>query len=204
MLAADLLQAAINDAHIKGLIQMPIPMINNEYPVIQYADDTVVVMPASIEQAVHMKRTLQDYTTSVGLRINFQNSTMVPMNISSDQTTLLAELFGCEIGRMPFTFLGLPMGTIRPTVLDLMPLVASVERRLTTSSSLLDYGPKLTLVNSVITSLAIYAMCSIKIPPKILEHLDKLRMHCLWSKKSEDGCKSNSLAARDLVCRPKT
>lgn len=46
-------------------------------------------------------------------------------------------------------------------------------------------------------------MCSIRIPPKILEHLDKLRRYCLWAKKSEDGVKSASLASWSLVCRPK-
>lgn len=47
-------------------------------------------------------------------------------------------------------------------------------------------------------------MCPIKIPPKILEHLDKLRRLCLWSKKSEDGYKANLLVAWELVCRPKS
>lgn len=134
-----------------------------------------------------MKKILQDYAMSVGLRINFQKSTLIPVNISANLAALLAGVFGCSIGSMPFTYLGLPMGTTRPSVLDLMPLVASVERRLSTAASLLDYGSKLTLVNSVITSLAIYAMCSIKIPPKILEHQDKLRRHCLWVKKNDDA-----------------
>ena len=59
------------------------------------------------------------------------------------------------------------------------------------------------MVNSVITSLAIYAMCSIKLPPKILEHLDKLRRYCLWAKNTDDGHKVVYLAAWPLVCRPK-
>ena len=59
------------------------------------------------------------------------------------------------------------------------------------------------MVNSVITSLVIYAMCSIKLPPKILEHLDKLRRYCLWAKNTEDGHKAMSLAVWGLVCRPK-
>ena len=104
---------------------------------------------------------------------------------------------------MPFTYLGMPMGTARPTVADLMPLVASIERRLSTVASLLYLGSKLTLVNSVITSLAIYAMCSIKLPPKILEHLDKLRHYCLWAKNTDDRHKAVSLAGWTLVCRPK-
>jgi hypothetical protein len=184
-----------------GQIQLSIPVPDNDYPVIQYADDTILVMPADLEQAECMKLILQDYAESVGLRINFQKSTLISVNTAVDRTAQLAGVFGCAIGSMSFTYLGLPMGTTKPTVLDLMPLVASVERRLSTAASLLDYGSKLTLVNSVVTSLAIYAMCSVRIPPKILEHLDKLRRCCLWTKKSEDGAKANPLVA--WVCRPK-
>jgi hypothetical protein len=46
-------------------------------------------------------------------------------------------------------------------------------------------------------------MCSIQINPKILEHVEKIRRHYLWNKKTEDGEKSNSLAAWDMVCKPK-
>ena len=65
-----------------------------------------------------------------------------------------------------------------------MPLVVSMERRLSTTTCLRPYGAKLTLVNSVLASL------------------DKLRRTCLWRKKTEDGIKCNSLAAWDLVCQP--
>ena len=117
--------------------------------------------------------------------------------------TVLAEVFGCSIGRMSFTYLGMPMGTMRPSVIDLMPLVTSVQRRVLAAASLLDYGSKLTLLNSVVTSLATYAMCSTKINPKIIEHLDKLHRSCLWVRKSDDGNRSSSLAAWGMVCKPK-
>ncbi|XP_073363092.1 uncharacterized protein [Aegilops tauschii subsp. strangulata] len=179
------------------------PAREGDYPVIQYADDTILVMPADETQAETIKSILQDYASSVGLRINFQKSTLITVNTAADTTSRLAQVFGCSIGAMPFTYLGLPMGTARPTVADLMPLVSSVERKLSTAASLLDLGSKLTLVNSVITSLAIYVMCSIRLPPKILDHLDKLRRYCLWAKNTNDGLKAVSLAAWDLVCRPK-
>lgn len=162
-----------------------------------------MVMPACPRQAAQMKRILLDYATSVGLSINFHKSTLVPINIDQTTASSLPQIFGCVIGQMPFTYLGLPMGTTRPTIMDLMPMVASVQRRVPAAASLLDYGSKLTLVNSVVTSLAIYAMCSIKLNPKIVEHLDKLRRCCLWQKKTDDGIRGNSLAAWELVCRPK-
>src|ERR1043165_1424674 len=39
VLAADLLQASINDEFRRGNLTMPIPLDTGDYPVIQYADD---------------------------------------------------------------------------------------------------------------------------------------------------------------------
>ena len=139
----------------------------------------------------------------MGLKINFHKSTLVPINSDPLLAGEIAAIFGCSIGNMPFTYLGLPMGTTRPSVTDLMPLVTSVQRRVPAAASLLDYGSKLTLLNLMVTSLAIYAMCSIKIPPRVLEHLDKLRRYCLWAKSSDEGTKAVSLAAWEMVCCPK-
>ena len=36
-----------------------------------------------------------------------------------------------------------------------------------------------------------------------VDHLDKLRQYCLWAKNTNDGLKAVSMAAWDLVCRPK-
>ena len=69
VLAADLLQAAINDAYGQGLIDLPFPCNRRgDYPVIQYADDTILVMPACPDQAARMKSILVDYAESVGLK----------------------------------------------------------------------------------------------------------------------------------------
>lgn len=81
MLAADLLQSAINDAYKPNLIKHPIPTSGEEdYPVIQYADNTIIVMPACTKQATIKKNILSDYPTSIGLQINFHKSTLVRSN----------------------------------------------------------------------------------------------------------------------------
>ena len=104
---------------------------------------------------------------------------------------------------MTFTYLGLPLGTTRPTVQDLMPLVCMVERRLSATLNMISYGGKLSLLNSVITSLVIFALCTLRLPTKIIELLDKIRRKCLWTKKTDQGDKCNSLASWDMVCKPK-
>lgn len=67
----------------------------------------------------------------------------------------------------------------------------------------MSYAGKLILLNSTVTSLLIYTMCMLKFPPKLIEMLDKIRRRCLWIKKTDQGDKRNTLAAWDMVCKPK-
>jgi hypothetical protein len=56
VLAADLLQCIVNKAHIEGLLSMPITADpSNDYPIIQYADDTILVMKASQRELFCLK-----------------------------------------------------------------------------------------------------------------------------------------------------
>ena len=48
VLAAELLQYVINNAYQQGHLTLPIPTASNDFPVIQYADDTIIVMRAGI------------------------------------------------------------------------------------------------------------------------------------------------------------
>jgi hypothetical protein len=103
---------------------------------------------------------------------------------------------------LPFTYLGLPVGTTRPTIQDLSPLVDRIERQLNATARFLPYGGRLLLVNSVLSSLPTHYMCSLKIHKTVIKIFDRSRRHCLWAKK-EDGSYGQSLAAWELVCRPK-
>ena len=203
VLTADLLQAAINDSYREGNLQLPIPTKHETFPVIQYADDTILILPACTQQALIVKDILTDYASSIRLKINFHKSTLVPINCDETLYNNLAHIFGCVVGKMPFTYLGLPMGTTKPSMHDLMPLVCRLERRLSATLNMISYGGKLSLLNSVITSLLIFAMCTLKLPAGLMQLLDKIRRKCLWTKKTEQGDKCNSMAAWDMVCKPK-
>ncbi|XP_037432425.1 uncharacterized protein LOC119299287 [Triticum dicoccoides] len=121
---------------------------------------------------------IKDIFSSVGLKINFHKSTLVPLNYDAATAQHIAQIFGCVIGKLPFTYLGLPMGTSKPTVQDLMPLVCGVERRLSSTLSMISYGGKLSLLNSVITSLIIFALCTLKL---LYSHWDVPWVELIWS-----------------------
>ena len=109
--------------------------------------------------------------------------------------TGLATIFGCNIGTLPFTYLGLPLGTTKPTIHEFMPLVYKMECRLTATIAMISYGGRLSWLNASVTSLLVFAMCNLKFSPKLIEILDKIRRRCVWTKKTEQGDKCNSLAA---------
>jgi len=89
------------------------------------------------------------FSQSTGLDVNYQKSFIIPINVDSAVMKDLATAFGCKIGTMPFTYLGLPVGTKRPKMVDFMPLVDCMERRMTASSSFLNQGERLQFLNSV-------------------------------------------------------
>jgi retron-type reverse transcriptase len=188
VLAADLLQSAINKAVRDHIIHAPFsPDYGMDFPVIQYADDTIIILPAKLDEIMAMKEILNNYASSTGLHINYHKSLMIPINTSDCTANLLAHSLGCIIGKMPFTYLGLPLGTTKPTVQDMMPLVDRIERSLTANYMMMAYSGRVRVINSLLTSIAMFAMCSIKITPKILEHVEKIRRLCLWNKKDENG-----------------
>ena len=160
VLGGDLLQSIINLAFHQGRLHLPLPM-EGKYPVVQYADDTLVVLPADPVQLQTCKELLDLFASITGLKDNYHKSNMTPINISEDEATSLAQLMDCKIATMPFTYLGLPMGTTRPSMKDCAPSLDRVERRLNATVSFLSYGDNLVLVNLVLSSLPTYYMCTL-------------------------------------------
>jgi hypothetical protein len=106
----------VNRLHTEGIIQAPLSIPNTDFPIIQYADDTLLVMQACPTQLAALKLILEQFAQATGLRVNYSKSALMSINISEEQLASLAQFFGCAVGSLPFTYLGLPMGTTKPTV----------------------------------------------------------------------------------------
>jgi hypothetical protein len=159
-------------------------------------------MKAYESQLLILKDILHKVTLSSGLKVNFHKSCLVPINIDDNHASLLANAFGCVVGSFPFTYLSLPLGLTKPQVKDYAPLICRIERKLSASSQFLTYAGRLQLINSVISSLSSYFMCTLKLPATVTEIIDKHRRNCLWRGK-ELSQKGYNLVAWDLVRKPK-
>jgi hypothetical protein len=140
VLAADLPQSLINQAKDQGLLSLPVhERVGIDCPIVQYPDDTLVIMEACPQQLTVLKDILGRFAVSTGLKVNYNKSVILPINITDERLHFLANTFDCQTGSMPFTYLGLPLGTTKPKIEDFLPLVQKVERRLTSTSTFL-YG----------------------------------------------------------------
>jgi hypothetical protein len=203
VLAAELLQCIINKAHRQGLFQLPIPPRDEaSFPIIQFADDTIMIMKTSQRELLCLKGLLESFGQSTGLRINYAKLCLVPLNMSEEKAELLAGVFGCKIQGMPFTYLGLPMGSTKPRVEHYAPLMNRAERQLTSISSMLTQAGRLQLVNYVLSSLITYSMCSVQEPVTVHDYVDRARRHCMWAKSDITG-KSKPMVAWRKCTRPK-
>ena len=148
------------------------------FPIIQYADDTILVMQGCERQQASLKRMLQAFTLSTCLKVNYQKSCLVPINVNNDVATSLANAFGCVLGSFLFTYLGLPMGLTKLQVQAYAPLIYRIER-FSASAKFLSYAGPLQLVNSILSSLPTYYMCTLKLPVAVIEAIYKYRKNCL-------------------------
>jgi hypothetical protein len=74
----------------------------------------------------------------------------------------------------------LPMGTTKPRMEDLTPMMDKVERCLSGCSTWLSYSRRLQMINSALTPIVTYSMCAIRLPRGVIENIDRVRKQCLW------------------------
>jgi len=127
---------------------------------------------------------------------------MVPINTSPEKLKHLALTFGCSTGSLPFTYLGLPLGSTKPRIDDYLPVISRCEKRLVSTSLFLSQDGRLQITNFVFTALPTFFMCTFALQGTVIEQIDKYRKSCLW-RGNDSNNRVNSKAAWTLVTKPK-
>jgi hypothetical protein len=78
-------------------------------PVLQYADDTLLLVRAEQQDVELLKSVLDHFVVATGLKINYNKSRMVPMHADPGVVAALQGILGCQVGAFPQTYLGLPL-----------------------------------------------------------------------------------------------
>ena len=101
-LSVSMIKVPVSILNTQGLLNLPIRQPTNNFPIIQYADDTILIMEADVNQLVCLKEILRKFALSTGLVVNYGKSIMVPINVHPDRMQVLASAFGCAIGKYAF------------------------------------------------------------------------------------------------------
>jgi hypothetical protein len=81
-LGCEFLQTIVNDAMVHGHLTRPLPLTcTPDFPIIQYANDTLVILLADVDQLIHLKSLLLNFGAATGLKVNYGKSNLVPINV---------------------------------------------------------------------------------------------------------------------------
>jgi hypothetical protein len=180
------------------------PLIDEEpCPVLQYADDTLIIMRADCGAAGRLMVLLDDFAAATGFTINFHKSTVVPLFVPALDLAAITEALGCKVEGFPQVYLGLPLTAEKLKLEHFSPLIARVDKYLSGWAALLfSAGGRIILLNAVLDALPTFAMGAIQLPTPLLQAIEGLWRVFLWNIRDRpSGAKC--LVAWDTVCRSK-
>jgi hypothetical protein len=153
---------------------------------LQYVDDTLLFSDCGGYYLRNLKIVLSLFERISGMRINFNKSEFIPMHLADEQVHDVAHILNCNIGTLPFVYLGVPLHVkilkredIRPLVDKLVKKVAGWRGRL------LAYSSRLTLIKSCLASIPVYLLSFIKFSKWAIKFLQTQMAHCLWNNSEE-------------------
>jgi len=129
---------------------------------------------------------LQLFGTASGLTTNLQKSSVLPIQCSEDDKVFLQESLPCQISEFPCKYLGVPLSPHKLTKAQAMSIVERVADRLPSwKADLLTKAGRVILVQYVLTSMLIYILLALELPPSVLKAIDKIRRAFLWKGRKE-------------------
>jgi hypothetical protein len=91
-----------------------------DFPIIQYTDDTILTLEACQKKLFFLKAILNSFAKYTGLHVNYHKSNIYSVNVLAQNMEVLA--IQCQIRTFHFAYLRLPMGLTRPTLEPFIPL----------------------------------------------------------------------------------
>ena len=109
-IVVDMLAILISRAKEAEQIEGVVPhLVEDGLSVLQYADDTIIFMDNDLERVKNIKLLLCAFEQLLGLNINFHKSELFCFGAAKANQNEYAQIFGCNVGSLPFRYLGIPM-----------------------------------------------------------------------------------------------
>ncbi|PNX97198.1 cysteine-rich receptor-like protein kinase, partial [Trifolium pratense] len=175
---------------------------NLQFQILQFADDTMLIGKGSWDNVWTIKSILRGFELVSGMKINFVKSKLYGINVGERFLEAASNFLLCKSESIPFKFLGLPVGANPRSLNTWKPVVESMTKRLSGwNGRHLSIGGRVTLINSVLSSLPLYFFSFFKAPKGVIQQLVKIQRNFLWG--GGLGDKKLCWVKLEHVCLPK-
>ncbi|GKV31852.1 hypothetical protein SLEP1_g40514 [Rubroshorea leprosula] len=140
---------------------------------LQFADDTIFMGEATEDNIWMIKCIMRAFELVSGLKVNYRKSSLIGVNTDEEWTRKMSWLLNCKTASLPFW-----------------------------KGKFLSLGGRITLINSVLSSLPVFLMSLHLLPKRVIRELNKIRRNFLWGGVGE-GRKIAWVAWERVCCEKK-
>ncbi|XP_058747155.1 uncharacterized protein LOC131620159 [Vicia villosa] len=149
--------------------------------ILQFVDDTLIVGEGNWKHVRALKVVLRAFEIVSGLGINFHKSKLIGINSNNHFLDAVSHFLSCKREESCFHFLGIPIGCNPRKESTWNPLVAKMKSILEGwTNRFLNLGGRITLLKSVLSSLAIFTMSFYKVPSRVVKKFTSIQNKFLW------------------------
>ncbi|XP_057440482.1 uncharacterized protein LOC130732451 [Lotus japonicus] len=148
---------------------------------LQFADDTIFIGEASIQNLVVLKSILRCFELCSGLKVNFHKSKLATVAVGVGVASQFVSFLNCKVMDIPFVYLGIPVGA-RPSCQRMWePVINKIKNRLSSwKQKLISFGGCICLIQSVLSSLPLFFLSFFKMPLCVAKICTRLIRNFLW------------------------
>jgi hypothetical protein len=170
---------------------------------LQYADDTLCIGEASMENLWTLKAILRGFELASGLKVNFWKSCLIGVNVPNVFMENACDFLNCKRGAVPFSYLGLPVGANPRRASTWDPVVERLRKRLRSwGNRYVSLGGRIVLINSVLNSILIFYLSFMKLSVVVRKKIIRIQREFLWGG-VKGGRKISWVKWKD-VCLPRS
>lgn len=171
---------------------------------LQFADDVILFLEGDEGSVYGIKRILQCFQLLSGLKINFSKSQLFGFHTTTSRLTNSAGVLGCQVGSLPFKYLGAMIGSSPHSISFWTPLIDKLRRKLQSfDASKVSIAGRVVLLKAVIDSVPLFWFSLYKMPSQIVNIIEQMRRNFFWGQ-FKDSEKKMHLLNWESICQLKS